>query len=160
MSRRTAPSYGFPWRLAEPWRHWGVKSVAAADGITHLDTNYLLASQRLWYMAFTPDKKYLLTTNGGAARLRRVGDGMRMDDDEVVDREDVLYVYVHVGGTGAQDLGQLPDALGTVGQRRIVLLVVQREELGGRIEILVVERSLIEAEHGVFVRLDLGGGLG
>jgi YVTN family beta-propeller protein len=64
MSRRTAPSYGFPWRLAEPWRHWGVKSVAAADGITHLDTNYLLASQRLWYMAFTPDKKYLLTTNG------------------------------------------------------------------------------------------------
>jgi hypothetical protein len=32
------------------------KPVAAADGITHPDTNYLLASQRLWYMAFTPDK--------------------------------------------------------------------------------------------------------
>ena len=27
-------------------------------------TKYLLVGQRVWHMAFTPDEKYLLTTNG------------------------------------------------------------------------------------------------
>jgi YVTN family beta-propeller protein len=27
-------------------------------------TKYLLVGQRVWHMAFTPDGKYLLTTNG------------------------------------------------------------------------------------------------
>jgi YVTN family beta-propeller protein len=34
------------------------------DGKTHQVTKYLLVGQRVWHMAFTPDGKYLLTTNG------------------------------------------------------------------------------------------------
>jgi YVTN family beta-propeller protein len=32
--------------------------------MTHQVTKYLLVGQRVWHMAFTPDEKYLLTTNG------------------------------------------------------------------------------------------------
>jgi YVTN family beta-propeller protein len=38
--------------------------VAVIDGTTHQVTKYLLVGQRVWHMAFTPDEKYLLTTNG------------------------------------------------------------------------------------------------
>jgi YVTN family beta-propeller protein len=38
--------------------------VAVVDGVTHQVTKYLLVGQRVWHMAFTPDEKYLLTTNG------------------------------------------------------------------------------------------------
>jgi PQQ-dependent catabolism-associated beta-propeller protein len=38
--------------------------VAVIDGKTHEVTKYLLVGQRVWHMAFTPDEKYLLTTNG------------------------------------------------------------------------------------------------
>ena len=38
--------------------------VAVVDGMTHQVTKYLLVGQRVWHMAFTPDEKYLLTTNG------------------------------------------------------------------------------------------------
>jgi YVTN family beta-propeller protein len=34
------------------------------DGVTHQVIKYLLVGQRVWHMAFTPDEKYLLTTNG------------------------------------------------------------------------------------------------
>ena len=34
------------------------------DGTTHAVQKYLLVGQRVWHMAFTPDEKYLLTTNG------------------------------------------------------------------------------------------------
>ena len=34
------------------------------DVATHEVTKYLLVGQRVWHMAFTPDEKYLLTTNG------------------------------------------------------------------------------------------------
>jgi len=34
------------------------------DGVTHNVTKYLLVGQRVWHMAFTPDEKYLLSTNG------------------------------------------------------------------------------------------------
>jgi PQQ-dependent catabolism-associated beta-propeller protein len=38
--------------------------VAVIDGATHEVVKYLLVGQRVWHMAFTPDEKYLLTTNG------------------------------------------------------------------------------------------------
>ena len=38
--------------------------VAVVDGVTHQVIKYLLVGQRVWHMAFTPDEKYLLTTNG------------------------------------------------------------------------------------------------
>jgi YVTN family beta-propeller protein len=31
---------------------------------THQVIKYLLVGQRVWHMAFTPDEKYLLVTNG------------------------------------------------------------------------------------------------
>ena len=34
------------------------------DARTHKVQKYLLVGQRVWHMAFTPDEKYLLTTNG------------------------------------------------------------------------------------------------
>jgi YVTN family beta-propeller protein len=38
--------------------------VAIVDGVTHQVIKYLLVGQRVWHMTFTPDEKYLLTTNG------------------------------------------------------------------------------------------------
>src|SRR6516165_2630372 len=38
--------------------------VAVINGATHEVQKYLLVGQRVWHMAFTPDEKYLLTTNG------------------------------------------------------------------------------------------------
>jgi PQQ-dependent catabolism-associated beta-propeller protein len=38
--------------------------IAVIDGATHEVQKYLLVGQRVWHMAFTPDEKYLLTTNG------------------------------------------------------------------------------------------------
>jgi YVTN family beta-propeller protein len=38
--------------------------VAVVDEMTHRVTKYLLVGQGVWHMAFTPDEKYLLTTNG------------------------------------------------------------------------------------------------
>src|SRR6201999_1685059 len=38
--------------------------VAVIDGATHDVKKSLLVGQRVWHMAFTPDEKYLLTTNG------------------------------------------------------------------------------------------------
>ena len=38
--------------------------VAVIDGVTHQVTKYVLVGQRVWHMAFTPDEKYLLSTNG------------------------------------------------------------------------------------------------
>ena len=34
------------------------------DAKTYAVKNYLLVGQRVWHLAFTPDAKYLLTTNG------------------------------------------------------------------------------------------------
>ena len=34
------------------------------DATSHEVKKYLLVGQRVWHMAFTPDEKYLLTTNG------------------------------------------------------------------------------------------------
>jgi len=38
--------------------------IAVINGVTHAVEKYLLVGQRVWHMAFTPDEKYLLTTNG------------------------------------------------------------------------------------------------
>jgi PQQ-dependent catabolism-associated beta-propeller protein len=38
--------------------------IAVVDGATHQVQKYLLVGQRVWHMAFTPDERYLLTTNG------------------------------------------------------------------------------------------------
>ena len=38
--------------------------IAVVDGATHQVTKYLLVGQRVWHMAFTPDERYLLSTNG------------------------------------------------------------------------------------------------
>jgi YVTN family beta-propeller protein len=38
--------------------------VAVVDTNTHEVTKYLLVGQRVWHTAFTPDERYLLTTNG------------------------------------------------------------------------------------------------
>jgi PQQ-dependent catabolism-associated beta-propeller protein len=38
--------------------------IAVVDGASHQVTKYLLVGQRVWHMAFTPDEKYLLSTNG------------------------------------------------------------------------------------------------
>jgi PQQ-dependent catabolism-associated beta-propeller protein len=38
--------------------------IAVVNGVTHAVEKYLLVGQRVWHMAFTPDEKYLLTTNG------------------------------------------------------------------------------------------------
>ena len=38
--------------------------VAVIDAKTYKVRKYLLVGQRVWQMAFTPDQKYLLTTNG------------------------------------------------------------------------------------------------
>jgi PQQ-dependent catabolism-associated beta-propeller protein len=37
--------------------------IAVVNGLTHQVEKYLLVGQRVWHMAFTPDEKYLLTTN-------------------------------------------------------------------------------------------------
>jgi YVTN family beta-propeller protein len=34
------------------------------EAATHKVTRYLLVGQRVWQLAFTPDEKYLLATNG------------------------------------------------------------------------------------------------
>jgi YVTN family beta-propeller protein len=34
------------------------------NGATYEVQKYLLVGQRVWHMAFTPDEKYLLSTNG------------------------------------------------------------------------------------------------
>jgi PQQ-dependent catabolism-associated beta-propeller protein len=38
--------------------------VAVINAVTHEVQKYLLVGQRVWHLAFTPDEKYLLTTNG------------------------------------------------------------------------------------------------
>ena len=38
--------------------------LAVVDGASHAVKKYLLVGQRVWHMAFTPDEKYLLVTNG------------------------------------------------------------------------------------------------
>ena len=38
--------------------------VAVIDTKTYKVRKYLLVGQRVWQLAFTPDDKYLLTTNG------------------------------------------------------------------------------------------------
>src|SRR5579871_5087054 len=38
--------------------------IAIVDAATHSVKKYLLVGQRVWHMAFTPDEKYLLVTNG------------------------------------------------------------------------------------------------
>jgi PQQ-dependent catabolism-associated beta-propeller protein len=38
--------------------------VAVINGTTHNVEKYLLVGQRVWQLAFTPDGRYLLTTNG------------------------------------------------------------------------------------------------
>ena len=38
--------------------------VAVVDATSHQVVKYLLVGQRVWHMAFTPDEKYLLATNG------------------------------------------------------------------------------------------------
>jgi len=38
--------------------------IAVVDAVTHQVERYLLVGQRVWHMAFTPDEKYLLATNG------------------------------------------------------------------------------------------------
>jgi YVTN family beta-propeller protein len=38
--------------------------VAVIDAATHEVKKYLLVGQRVWHTAFTPDERYLLTTNG------------------------------------------------------------------------------------------------
>ena len=38
--------------------------VAVVDGASAHGHKYLLVGQRVWHMAFTPEEKYLLTTNG------------------------------------------------------------------------------------------------
>jgi PQQ-dependent catabolism-associated beta-propeller protein len=38
--------------------------VAVINAATHEVQKYLLVGQRVWHLAFTPDEKYLLTTNG------------------------------------------------------------------------------------------------
>ena len=38
--------------------------IAVINGATHEIQKYLLVGQRVWHMAFTPNEKYLLTTNG------------------------------------------------------------------------------------------------
>jgi PQQ-dependent catabolism-associated beta-propeller protein len=38
--------------------------VAVINGATHEVQRYLLVGQRVWQLAFTPDEKYLLATNG------------------------------------------------------------------------------------------------
>ena len=38
--------------------------MAVIDAATHEVKKYLLVGQRVWHMAFTPDERYLLTTNG------------------------------------------------------------------------------------------------
>ncbi len=38
--------------------------IAVINATTHEVQKYLLVGQRVWHMAFTPDEKYLLTTNG------------------------------------------------------------------------------------------------
>jgi len=38
--------------------------VAVVNGETHKVEKYLLVGQRVWQLAFTPDQKYLLSTNG------------------------------------------------------------------------------------------------
>ena len=40
--------------------------VAVIDGETDEVKDYLLVGQRVWQMAFTPDEKYLFTTNGNS----------------------------------------------------------------------------------------------
>ena len=37
---------------------------AVVDGTSHAVKKYLLVGQRVWHMAFTPEEKYLLVTNG------------------------------------------------------------------------------------------------
>jgi hypothetical protein len=58
---------------------------------------------------------HAIKVGDGAARFRRVADGMGMDDDKIIDSEDVFDVDVHVGRSGAKDLRQFPDALRAVG---------------------------------------------
>lgn len=43
--------------------------AAVIDAKTYKVRKYLLVGQRVWQMAFTPDQKYLLTTNGLSGRL-------------------------------------------------------------------------------------------
>jgi YVTN family beta-propeller protein len=38
--------------------------IAVIDAVTHKAMKYLLVGQRVWHLAFTPDEKYLLSTNG------------------------------------------------------------------------------------------------
>ncbi len=38
--------------------------VAVIDAVTHEVQDYLLVGQRVWQLAFSPDQKYLFTTNG------------------------------------------------------------------------------------------------
>jgi YVTN family beta-propeller protein len=38
--------------------------IAVIDVGTHLVSKYLLVGHRVWHMAFTPDDRFLLSTNG------------------------------------------------------------------------------------------------
>jgi YVTN family beta-propeller protein len=40
--------------------------VAVIDAETYEVLDYILVGQRVWQLAFTPDQKYLLTTNGNS----------------------------------------------------------------------------------------------
>jgi YVTN family beta-propeller protein len=40
--------------------------VAVVDGATLEVKDYIIVGQRVWQLGFTPDQKYLLTTNGNS----------------------------------------------------------------------------------------------
>ncbi|EYD75648.1 hypothetical protein Rumeso_02735 [Rubellimicrobium mesophilum DSM 19309] len=40
--------------------------VAVIDGATWEVLDYLLVGQRVWQLAFTPDERFLVTTNGNS----------------------------------------------------------------------------------------------
>jgi YVTN family beta-propeller protein len=51
--------------LGNKWPPLGpANRIAVINATTHEVQKYLLVGQRVWHMAFTPDEKYLLTTNG------------------------------------------------------------------------------------------------
>src|SRR5215831_15164616 len=93
----------------------------------------------------------------GAAARARLARVVHVQDHVVAVREHALDVAVVVRKFFAQEADEGLEARGAVGGARIVLDVARPEKLRGRIEILAVDRRVVEVDDGLLVRLHLRG---
>src|SRR5262249_2843126 len=96
----------------------------------------------------------------GVAARARLAHGMDMDDDVIAVGEDALDLAAVVRELVLQEGDEALEAFPAVGRQRIVLGIAGAEILRGFLEVLLVERSVVEGGDDLLILLHLLGGGG